>query len=83
MMICSRTCLATLLSICWRVRMRSGKLFAGLGEIFVGDHAAFVGYGLERVGALLYGNFGVAAAIVPSKFLSKEGFEGRSHPGIV
>ena len=50
-----------------------GKVVAGLGEILVGDHTALVGDGLEGVGAVFDGNFGVAAAVVPAKLLGKEG----------
>ena len=50
-----------------------GNLIAGLGEILVGDHAALVGYGLEGVGAVFNGNFGVGAAVIPAKLLGKEG----------
>ena len=49
-----------------------GEVGAGLGEIPVGDHTAFVGDGLEGVGAVFNSNFGVAAAVIPAKLLSKE-----------
>ena len=60
-----------------------GEVFAGLGEILVGDHTALVGDGLEGVGAVFNSNFGVAAAVIPAKLLSKEIGVGRSCPDAV
>ena len=43
-----------------------GEVVAGLGEILVGDHTAFVSDGLKRVDAVADCNLGIAAAVVPA-----------------